>query len=175
MALDVTSLITKALLTSGTVNKVATETKTTKQETTDVLTEALPTLLTALSGAKSESTVSKLTELFETDPEEEEVEEAKDSAILTALLGKSGIGKMVTSVAGDLKLDSDVVSKILAYAAPVILEKIMAFVNTAASAKTSTKKATTTNKTTTKKNDDTAEIVTDLAKSLLGAALKSKK
>jgi len=88
MALDVTSLITKALLTSGTVNKVATETKTTKQETTDVLTEALPTLLTALSGAKSESTVSKLTELFETDPEEEEVEEAKDSAILTALLGK---------------------------------------------------------------------------------------
>lgn len=205
MDFDLTSLISSALLSGNTVDSVAKSSKASKNDVTNVLTAALPALLSSVAGGKNPGMLGNLANLLDNDDDDDN-EDATKNSILTALLGKTELGKLLTSVSDKLGIDSKVVSGVLIAAAPVILKKIMSLVSTDTSAesekkpsgkssssskksdskktdskKTESKKTeskkTESKKSESKKTDKSAqeEILTDLAESLIESLVSNKK
>lgn len=192
---QILGLLAGQLLTNETVKTVSKKANTTKKETTDVVSEALPTLLTGLFSASKQSSskstgenilTSLLAQAVSTNVEEEDEEKEEEknelgSSILDTILGNTKTD-LFTNIAKKIGLKKEQVMAILIAVAPILLKKVASLVNTNTSdsskkstkKSTSAKKSTSTKKSSSKKKASEKEEdfdVTDILSSIVGNVL----
>ena len=196
--MDLLSTLSKSLLNASTVKKVAAKSGTTTTESKSVMTEALPSLVSSLTGAasgKSAKKSSSLTTLLagvlasstvDSNTSSKEDEKLGSSILTTLLGGSSGLTSLLSAVSGKVSLSSATVKKILVAFAPLLLKKVASLVSTNSSAKksdsldltsllgglTGTSSSTSSAK---KKKTSTSDTLTSVAGSLLSGLTSNKK